>query len=104
MEIVNQVLPYVLLALVGVMFFFLERKTFNSIALSAFLAVQKELATAEGQEKMSVAVLKIIDTLPVQIKLALNTVAKLTGKTLKELTLLLAQRTYDLIFRDIHPE
>jgi hypothetical protein len=40
----------------------------------------------------------------VQIKLALNTVAKLTGKTLKELTLLLAQRTYDLIFRDIHPE
>lgn len=103
MEIVNQVLPYALLVLVGVLFFFLERDTFNKIALSAFLSVQKELATAEGQEKMSQAVLKIIDTLPAQLKVILNVVATLTGKSLHDLTHLLAQKTYDLIFRDLHP-
>lgn len=103
MDIVNQVLPYVLLVLVGVMLFFLERDTFNKIALAAFLAVEKELSTAEGRDKFALAVEKILETLPLQLKTILNTIAALTGKSLHELIELLAQKTYDLIFRDLHP-
>ena len=104
MDTVNQVLPLALLALVGVMFFFLERGLFNRIALAAFLAVEKELSTAEGRDKFAVAVEKILDTLPSQLKGALNLIAHFTGKTLHELIELLAQKTYDLIFRDLHPQ
>ena len=103
MDTVNQLIPYALVVLVGILLYFLERDTFNKVALAAFLAVEKELSTAEGQEKMSQAVLKIIETLPLSVKIALNTIATLTGKTLNELTLLLAQKTYDLIFKQLHP-
>jgi hypothetical protein len=46
-------LPYVLLGLVLVLFYFLERATFNKVAVAAFLAVQKEMGGDEGQAKMS---------------------------------------------------
>lgn len=103
MEIVIQVLPYVLFVLVGVMLFFLERGTFNKIALAAFLAVEKELSTAEGIDKFARSVELIISTLPAQLKVILNGIAAVTGKSLHELIEILAQKTYDVIFRNLHP-
>lgn len=103
MEIVNQVLPYALLMLVGVLLYFLERNTFNQIALAAFLAVEKEMSTAEGRDKLVSAVEKIVNTLPAQLKTVLNAVAVLSGKSQHDLIELLAQKTYDAIFRNLHP-
>lgn len=99
MEQLLPFVPYALVALVMVMFYFLERETFNKIALAAFLSAQKELGTESGQERMASAVGKIIDVLPTVLKTLLTTVASLMGTDLHGLTHKLAQGVYDAMVK-----
>ncbi len=101
MEILLQFVPYVLLALVLVLLFFKERDTFQKIALAAFTAVQKEMGTAEGEAKMTEAVLKILDALPARFVKYIDWLAALKQTDRQGLARLLAQATYDLIFKPV---
>ncbi len=101
MENLLQFVPYVLLALVLVLLFFKERDTFQKIALAAFTAVQKEMGTAEGEAKMTEAVLKILDAVPARFLKYLNILAFFLKTDRHGLAQRLAQTVYDLIFKPV---
>lgn len=106
MEQFYQVVPYVLAGLVAIagalLLYKFNRAEFDRLALQAFLAVEKEMGSAEGQEKMSSAVLKIIGTLPPFVSKALTLVASLMGTDLHGLTHQMAQQAYEA-FKALHP-
>jgi len=106
MEQFYQVVPYILATLVVaeaiLLLYKYNRAEFDRIVLEAFLAVEKEVASETGQERMSVAVLKIINTLPPLISKTLSLIAAMMGTDLHGLTHELAQQAYNA-FKALHP-
>ena len=106
MEQFLQVAPYLLVGLgitaVALVLYQYDRATFDKLALQAFLAVEKELASESGQERMSEAVLRIINTLPPFLKTTLTLVASLMQTDLHGLTHRMAQAAYEA-FKLLHP-
>ncbi len=106
MEQFLQVAPYLLVGLgitaVALVLYQYDRATFDKLALQAFLAIEQSMGSAEGQEKMSQAVLKIIDTLPPFLKTTLTIVSSLMQTDLHGLTHRMAQAAYEA-FKLLHP-
>ena len=106
MEQFMNAVPYVLVGLVIVeatlLLYKYNRAEFNRLVLEAFLAVEKEMGTAEGQEKMAMAIQKVIESWPVFLRNSLEIVASLKKTDLHGLTHELAQKVYEA-FKLLHP-
>jgi len=99
----QMIAPYAVVVGGLILIYFLDKDAFQKIVLAAFLAVEKELGTAENQEKMVAAVEKVIETLPTGIKWALEMLAKLRDESLHQLLHDLCQSVYDTVFKQLHP-
>jgi len=106
MEQFMNVAPYVLVGLViaeaALLLYKFNRAEFDRLALEAFLAVEKELGSESGQEKMAFAIQKIIESLPLFLRKSLEITASLKKTDLHGLTHELAQKVYEA-FKLLHP-
>jgi len=106
MEQFMNAVPYVLVGLViaeaALLLYKFNRAEFDRLALEAFLAVEKELGSESGQEKMAFAIQKIIESLPLFLRKSLEITASLKKTDLHGLTHELAQKVYEA-FKLLHP-
>ena len=97
-EVAMKAVPFVLVGLVLALFYGLQREKFNVVARGVFLALEKEMHTADGEAKMAEAVQRIIDILPASAKSVIAFAALVTQMSQQEMVLKLCQKTFDLIF------
>ena len=97
-----QYAPWAVGVLILLGLFVFQRDEFDKIALSVFLAIEKELGSIDGQAKMAEAILRIINLLPGSLKTVITLIANFRGKTLEQFVAELAQAAYDE-FRKVLP-
>lgn len=106
MEQFMNAVPYVLVGLViveaALLLYKYNRSEFDRLVLVVFLEMERRMGSSEGQEKMSAAILEIINRMPIFIRKSLSIIAKISGTDLHGITHKIAQGVYNA-FKSMYP-